>query len=153
MQIHPDSWYAMTPRGRCLCWGVSSALLLACFIGLQWRMQDRQIAAQQARHARNAEAHARLWAAVRKLSLPEDAPPSPAAEPFSPLAFDTDELRMVRWQPGGRGGELVLEASWTQIPSLFASLARHDVAVGRFSIQPEQKRLQIVMQLERQDAG
>jgi len=47
----------------------------------------------------------------------------------------------------------VMEATWAQIPSLFATLARRDVAVGRFSIQPGQNRLQIVMQLERQDAG
>ena len=136
MRIHPDSWYAMTPRGRCLCWGISSALLLAGVTGWQWRMQDRQIATQEARLVRNAETHSRLWTA-----------------PFSPLAFDTDELRMVRWQPRGAGGELVIKATWAQIPSLFATLARRDMAVGRFSIQPEQNRLQIVMQLERQDAG
>jgi len=115
-------------------------------------MQERQTAMQQVRQARNAEAHARLWTAVRKLSPPDDAP-SVAVRPFSPLEFDSDALRMVRWQPGGAGGELVIEATWAQIPSLFATLARRDVAVGRFSIQPEQNRLQIVMQLERQDAG
>jgi len=76
-----------------------------------------------------------------------------AAQPFSPLAFDTDELRMVRWQPVGTGGELVIEATWAQIPSLFATLARRDVAVARFSIQPEHNKLQVVMQLEHQDAG
>ena len=153
MRIPPDSWYAMTPRGRCLYWGLSSALLLSCLTGMQWRMQDRQTATQQAQHTRNVEAHARLWTAVRKLLPPDDAQSAVAAEPFSPLAFDTDALRMVRWQPGGAGGELVMEATWAQIPSLFATLARRDVAVGRFSIQPGQNRLQIVMQLERQDAG
>lgn len=153
MRIHPDSWYAMTPRGRCLCWGISSALLLAGVSGWQWRMQDRQIATQEARLVRNAETHSRLWTAVRKLSPPDNAQPSVAALPFSPLAFDTDELRMVRWQPRGAGGELVIKAAWAQIPSLFVTLARRDMAVGRFSIQPEQNRLQIVMQLERQDAG
>ena len=144
MRIHPDSWYAMTPRGRCLCWGISSALLLAGVTGWQWRMQDRQTATQQA--------HARLWVAVRKLSPPDDTHAPVAAQPFSPLAFDTDELRMVRWQPVGTGGELVIEATWAQIPSLFATLARRDVAVARFSIQPEHNKLQVVMQLERQDA-
>ncbi len=153
MRIHPDSWYAMTPRGRCLCWGVSTALLLICVTGLQGRMQDRQRATQQAGQMRNAENHARLWAAVRKLSPPDDSHAPVAAQPFSPLAFDTDELRMVRWQPVGTGGELVIEATWAQIPSLFATLARRDVAVARFSIQPEHNKLQVVMQLERQDAG
>lgn len=153
MQIPPDRWYAMTPRGRCLCWAVSSALLVFCVTGLQWRMQDRQTATQQARHARNAETHARLWTALRKLSPSDEAPSTVAARPFSPLEFDTDALRMVRWQPGGTGGELVIDATWAQIPALFATLAQRDVAVGRFSIQPEQNRLQIVMQLERQNAG
>ncbi len=102
---------------------------------------------------RNAENHARLWAAVRKLSPPDDTHAFVVARPFSPLAFDTDELRMVRWQPVGTGGELVIEATWAQIPSLFATLARRDVAVARFSIQPEHNKLQVVMQLERQDAG
>lgn len=145
MRIHPDSWYALAPRGRCLCWGVSSALLLLCATDWQGRMQERQVATQQA--------NARLWTAVRKLSPPEDVQPAVAARPFSPLEFNTDALRTVRWQPGGAGGELVIEATWAQIPALFATLARRDVAVGRFSIQPEQNRLQIVMQLERQNAG
>ncbi|MFK3712366.1 hypothetical protein [Leclercia adecarboxylata] len=145
MRIHPDSWYAMTPRGRCLCWGLSSALLLICATLWQGRMQAQPVATQQA--------NARLWSAVRKLSPPDEAQTAVATRPFSPLEFDTDALRMVRWQPGGRGGELVMEATWAQIPSLFVTLARRDVAVDRFSIQPEQNRLQIVMQLERHDAG
>jgi len=145
MRIHPDSWYAMTPRGRCLCWGLGSALLLICATLWQGRMQPQPVATQQI--------NARLWSAVRKLSPPDEAQTAVAARPFSPLEFDTDALRMVRWQPGGRGGELVMEATWAQIPSLFVTLARRDVAVDRFSIQPEQNRLQIVMQLERQDAG
>jgi len=145
MRIHPDSWYAMTPRGRCLCWGLSSALLLICATLWQGRMQAQPVATQQA--------NARLWSAVRKLSPPDEAQTAVATRPFSPLEFDTDALRMVRWQPGGRGGELVMEATWAQIPSLFVTLARRDVAVDRFSIQPEQNRLQIVMQLERKDAG
>ena len=145
MWIPPDSWYAMTPRGRCLCWGVSSALLLICATLWQGRVQEQPLTTQQA--------NARLWIAVRKLSPPDEAPPAVAARPFSPLEFDTDALRMVRWQPAGAGGELVIKATWAQIPSLFATLARRDVAVDRFSIQPEQNRLQIVMQLERQDAG
>ncbi|WP_347114534.1 hypothetical protein AAHB66_21820 [Leclercia sp. S52] len=145
MRIHPDSWYAMTPRGRCLCWGLSSALLLICATLWQGRMQAQPVATQQA--------NARLWSAVRKLSPPDEAQTAVATRSFSPLEFDTDALRMVRWQPGGRGGELVMEATWAQIPSLFVTLARRDVAVDRFSIQPEQNRLQIVMQLERHDAG
>jgi len=145
MRIPPDSWYAMTPRGRCLWWGVSSALLLICATLWQGRMQEQPVATQQA--------NARLWSAVRKLSPPDEAQTAVATRPFSPLEFDTDALRMVRWKPGGRGGELVMEATWAQIPSLFVTLARRDVAVDRFSIQPEQNRLQIVMQLERKDAG
>lgn len=145
MRMPPESWYAMTPRARCLCWGASSALLLICATLWQGRMQEQPVATQQA--------NARLWTAVRKLSPPDGAQPAVTARPFSPLEFDTDELRMVRWQPGGRGGELVIEATWGQIPSLFVTLARRDVAVDRFSIQPEHNRLQIVMQLERQDAG
>ena len=73
--------------------------------------------------------------------------------PFSPLEFDAPELRLVRWQPGNAGGELVVEAAWAQIPALFVTLAQRDVTVGRFSIQPERESLQVVMQLERQDAG
>lgn len=153
MQIPPDQWYAMSPRGRGLCWAVSSALLLACVSGWQWRMQARQIATQQAQFARSAETHAQLWVVVRKLAPPDDGQSPAATQPFSPLEFDSGELRMVRWQPGSTGGELVIEATWAQIPSLFVTLARRDVAVGRFSIQPEQNRLQVVMQLERQNAG
>ena len=76
-----------------------------------------------------------------------------ALRPFSPLEFDTGELRMVRWQPVNAGGELVVEAVWGQIPGLFATLAQRDVAVARFTLQPEQQKLRLTLQLERQNAG
>ncbi|MCU6667949.1 hypothetical protein M8013_04125 [Enterobacteriaceae bacterium H4N4] len=153
MRIPPDSWWAMAPRWRCLCWILFSALLLIGVLVTQMRERDQQTAAFQAQQARDASANARLWAAIRKLS--------PATEPvsvgvvrlFSPLEFDAPDLRLVRWQPGSAGGELVVEAAWAQIPTLFVTLAQRDVAVGRFSIQSEQETLQVVIQLERQDAG
>lgn len=153
MRIHPDSWWALAPRWRCLGWSLSSALLLLCVMGAQMRVRDQQAAEFQARHAKDAGANARLWASIRKLSPSRELASVGVVRPFSPLEFDAPDLRLVRWQPGSAGGELVVEAAWTQIPALFVTLAQRDVAVGRFSIQPEQETLQVVMQLERQDAG
>lgn len=153
MRIHPDSWWAMPPRWRCLCWILSSALLLLGVAGTQMRGRDRQTAVFQAQRVQDAGANARLWASVRKLTPAAEPASAGMARPFSPLEFDAPELRLVRWQPGNAGGELVVEAAWAQIPALFVTLAQRDVAVGRFSIQPERETLQVVMQLERQDAG
>lgn len=153
MRIDPERWYALSPRWRWLLWSVSSGLMLLCATGMQWRMQAQQIATAQARHVRDAEIAARLWRTVRQL-VPSDPSPSPvASRPFTPLEFDTGEMRMVRWQPGRSGGELVLEATWEQIPALFDTLAQRDMAVGHFSIQPEEKSLRITLQLEHHDAG
>lgn len=153
MRIPPDIWYALSPRWRWLCWGLSSGLMLLCVLGGQLRMQQQQLATHQAQHARDAAINGRLWTAVRKLSPVEDAPSSVALRPFSPLEFDTGELHMVRWQPVNAGGELVVEAVWGQIPGLFATLAQRDVAVARFTLQPEQQKLRLTLQLERQNAG
>ncbi|MEB6381237.1 HofO [Leclercia adecarboxylata] len=153
MRIHFDSWCALSPRWRCLCWGVSSGLMLLCVAGGQLRLQYQQLATQRAQHVQDAQNNARLWAAVRKLSPADDAPSTVAPRPFSPLEFDTGELRMVRWQPMSTGGELVVEAVWAQIPALFVTLARRDVVVGRFTLQPEQQRLRLTLQLERRNAG
>ena len=153
MRIPPDIWYRLSPRWRGLCWGVSSGLMLFGVTGVQLHIQQQQLTTQQAQHEQGAAINARLWTAVRKLFPEDDVPASMATRPFSPLEFDTGEMRMVRWQPVSAGGELVVDAVWAQIPTLFATLARRDVAVGRFTIQPEQQKLRITLQLERQNAG
>lgn len=153
MRIHPDIWYALSPRWRGLCWVISSGLMLLCATGVQLRIQQQQLTTQQAQQARDAAINARLWTAVRRLSPTDDAISTVALRPFSPLEFDTGEMRMVRWQPVSAGGELVVDAVWAQIPALFATLARRDVAVGRFTLQPEQQKLRLTLQLERQNAG
>lgn len=153
MRIHPDSWWAMAPRWRCLGWILFSALLLIGLLVTQMRERNHQAAALLAQQAKDAGTNARLWAAIRQLSPVTEPVAVGVVRPFSPLEFDAPDLRLVRWQPAGAGGELVVEAAWAQIPTLFVTLAQRDVAVGRFSIQPEQDTLQVVMQLEQQDAG
>lgn len=153
MRIHPEIWYALSPRRRSLCWVIGTGLMLLCAIGVQLNIQDHQLTTQQAQQARDAALNARLWTAVRKLSPADNVASTVAARPFSPLEFDTGEMQMVRWQPGNAGGELVVDAVWPQIPRLFSTLARRDVAVVRFSLQPEQQKLRLTLQLERQNAG
>lgn len=153
MRIDPDSWCALTSRWRCICWAVSSTLIVLLVTGVQARLRDRQLATGQAQQVRDTNINAGLWAAVRKLTPPAQVQSPAITRPFSPLEFDTGDRRMVRWQPGNNGGELVVEAGWAQIPTLFSTLAQRDIAVARFSIQPEKKTLQVVMQLERQNAG
>ncbi|URN98981.1 hypothetical protein NB069_20365 [Leclercia adecarboxylata] len=153
MRIHPEIWYALSPRWRGLCWLICSGLMLLCAIGAQLHIQHQQLTTQQAQQMQDAALNARLWAAVRKLPPAEDTPSTVAPPPFSPLEFNTAEMQMVRWQPASAGGELVVDAVWPQIPALFSTLARRDVAVVRFSLQPEQQKLRLTLQLERQNAG
>lgn len=153
MRIHPDCWYAMTPCWRGLCWVISSAIMVIGLTGAQLRMREQQAATRLTQQAQDTASNAGLWASVRKLSPPDNAHTSETPRPFSPLEFDTGEQHLVRWIPGNSGGELVVEAVWAQIPTLFVTLAQRDVVVGRFSIQPEQKTLQVTLQLERQNAG
>ncbi len=149
----PERWCALTPRWRVLCWLASTLLLLLGWFVLVYHPARQQLVALEAQCSQASAFNAALWAAARKAtpSATEEAPQPAVA--FTPLAFNHMEMRLVRWQPVSGGGELILKAAWGRIPALFTALARHDVAVRQFSVEPQQSGLQVVLQLERRDGG
>ena len=69
-------------------------------------------------------------------------------QPFSPLAFQREDARLVYWKPQHSGGELALDALWGAVPALFSRLALENVRVSAFSITPQGKQLRLSLQLE-----
>lgn len=148
----PERWCALAPRWRVICWLAGTLILLLGWFVLVYHPARQQLAALEAQRSQASAFNAALWAAVRKASSSTEEAPQPVVA-FTPLAFNHKEMRLVRWQPGSGGGELILEAEWGRIPALFTALTRHDVAVRQFSVEPQQSGLQVVLQLERRDGG
>ena len=148
-----ERWCALTPGWRCGLWLACSLLLLQGWLFFHHQPARQRLSAQEAQRQREAASHRALWASARKLYPPPTDEIAPAPEPFTPLAFNANGLRLVRWQPATAGGELAISAAWTEIPAIFSALAQRDVAVAHFSIAPEKQTLQVVLQLERRNAG
>ncbi|SNY71919.1 hypothetical protein [Enterobacter sp. CC120223-11] len=88
------------------------------------------------------------WKKVMLLRGPAGEVSSHLAKPFSALDFDGVKSRLLSWEPSGKRGELILEADWLAIPSLFNQLAERNQAVRAFSILPGVPRLTLRLQLE-----
>lgn len=148
-----ECWCALAPRWRCTLWFACSLLLLVGWLLFHYQPAQQRLSAQEAQRLREAASHMALWSSVRKLFPPPAEQSAALSQPFTPLAFNTRGLRLVRWQPAATGGELVVDAAWTEVPALFSALARHDVAVAHFSVAPELRALRVVLLLERRHAG
>ena len=125
-----------------------------CWVpGCCWRdrlfSSSRSLRQSEVRLAQSAE----LWASEAQPHPVLAAPVILASLPFSPLDFQTDGVRLVRWLPGANGGELTLKVDWAQIPAVFERLAQRGMAVSGFSVKPEEARLQLVLQVENTDAN
>ena len=148
-----ERWCALAPRWRCVLWFAWSMFLLLGWLFFHFQPAQQLLSAQEAQRQREAASHRTLWASARKLYPPPADEIARTSEPFTPLAFNDNGLRLVRWQPASAGGELAIAAAWTEIPAIFSALAQHDVAVAHFSVAPEKQTLQVVLQLERRNAG
>ena len=71
-----------------------------------------------------------------------------ATKPFSPVDFQRSGAELMSWTPDGRGGELVLETVWEQVPSVFMLLAERGMRVSAFSLQAGETRHVLTLQLE-----
>ncbi len=69
-------------------------------------------------------------------------------KPFSPVDFQRPGAELMSWTPAGRGGELVLESIWEQVPSVFTLLAERGMRVVAFSLQAGETRHVLTLQLE-----
>jgi pilus assembly protein HofO len=148
-----ERWCALAPRWRCAVWFACSLHLLLGWLFLHYQPAQQRLIAQEAQRQREAASQRAIWASARKLYPPPANKIAPPSQPFTPLAFNANGLRLVRWQPATAGGELAIAAAWTEIPAIFSALALHDVAVAHFSVAPEKQTLQVVLQLERRNAG
>jgi pilus assembly protein HofO len=95
--------------------------------------------------------HAALWPRVMRLQqavVGAQTPPPAATVPFSPVDFQRQDVALVSWMPAGRGGDIVLESAWYQVPATFGLLAERGMQVNAFSIQPGAERLLLTLQLE-----
>lgn len=70
------------------------------------------------------------------------------SKPFSPVDFQRSGAELMSWTPDGRGGELVLETVWEQVPSVFMLLAERRMRVAAFSLQAGETRHVLTLQLE-----
>lgn len=70
------------------------------------------------------------------------------SKPFSPVDFQRPGAELMSWTPDGRGGELVLETVWEQVPSVFMLLAERGMRVAAFSLQAGKTRHVLTLQLE-----
>jgi len=75
------------------------------------------------------------------------------ARPFSAMDFQTDSCQLVSWQPGTKGGELVLNGQWSALIQVFYLLANQDMHVSGFSMSPEKQSLKLMLQLEENTHG
>ena len=153
MRVSIDRWHALAPRWRGAMWLACSLALLLGWLLFSYRPVQQQLATLEQQWQRDAISHAALWSSTRMLYPPPETGGTRSLPPFTPLAFNANGLRLVRWQPAKSGGELGVAAAWAHIPALFSSLAQRDVAVVHFSVEPVQQALQVVLQLERRNAG
>ncbi|MTH47725.1 HofO family protein [Intestinirhabdus alba] len=143
-----DGWCNLSPRVRCLFWGGwTLALSLLAVLGLPGGRPPVVGAL-----LRQQEANRTLWPELRQLAaLPERRADAPRAQAlsFSPLAFQTPAVHLVRWQPAGAGGELSVRMRWSEMGPLFVRLAAQDMRVSRFTLEPDGDALCLTLQLER----
>ncbi|WLI77951.1 hypothetical protein Q5705_05185 [Kosakonia sp. H02] len=148
MSFNLDTWLALPPPVRVICW-LASAL---CGLSLVWWLSIRPIhnaqahavAQQMAQHSvRQAQ-----WRKLRALSLPVEHSPLPDARRFSPLDFQAQDRQLIRWQPAPGGGELVLETRWQRVVETFPLLAERGMLIPAFSLVASEERLQFTLQLE-----
>lgn len=147
-------WYALSPPLRALA-GITAVVLMMtlCWWGLvrpitteRHGLDAQRVAQQPARQAR--------WKALLELKPPAaTASDDETSEAFSPLALQSAGRQLIRWQPNGAGGELLLEAQWTQIPQTFLYLAGCNMRAEAFSLVMKENRLHFTLQLVRNDAG
>lgn len=74
------------------------------------------------------------------------------SETFVALAFSQQhQADFIRWQPGARRSELVLEPVWEHVPGLFSALTDYGLTVPTFSITKVDERLRLTLTLESVD--
>lgn len=141
-------WLESRSVVRLVCWCVVSAIFALAAWGLLVRPAWQKCTELDTLSRRAAHTNITLWPTARGFS-PEPARgntrPMP---PFSPLELQGKTTRLVHWKPQHNGGELALEAMWSEVPTLFFRLAQQAVRIRAFNIVPAGERLRLSLQLE-----
>lgn len=149
----PDGWRQLSLTAR-----VRVSALLVMSIGIYVCFQAGYpafLSAQKSREIRQIQHTGMMSSWQRLLSLPASTDvslqPSVKAIPFSPVSFQRAGARLKGWLPSGKGGEMVLETAWQQVPSTFVMLAERDMRVVNFTLTAENGVLRLTLQLVSDD--
>ncbi|MDF3826591.1 MULTISPECIES: HofO family protein [unclassified Pseudocitrobacter] len=137
--LRPERWHA----------GLAGVLLMAAG-GVAFLLQSEAASPNAAWKQQQILRIAR-WQSVMPLqaalNVAADATLA-ATKPFSPVDFQRPGAELMSWTPAVRGGELVLETEWEQVPSVFMLLAERGMRVSAFSLQAGETRHVLTLQLE-----
>lgn len=136
-----ERWCDLSRSGRWACWFV---LLLVAVAGGSYS----HLTMPALPEISDTKAQWKRLMVLRQQSALPEVPPR---EPFSPLGFQATDVKLVSWQPSGRGGELVLDSGWRSIADLFSLLARSGTALQAFHVLPHAGALRITLTLEADD--
>ncbi|HKS34850.1 MAG TPA: HofO [Enterobacteriaceae bacterium] len=151
MLPNPECWRDLRPGVRVILWlGTLVALAALWAGGFLWGPYQAQISAdaeiqgqQAALMIQRRQLREQELALVR-----DDAEETVRLIPFSALNFQSAEAQLVSWKPDEKGGELVLETSWSPLPAMFQHLAEQDMTPAAFAIEPEGRLLHFTLHLE-----
>lgn len=150
MACNIDSWFALSPLARLLCWLAATL----CGVALLWWLviapQQKELAQLSSLQAAQDEARTAQWRKLRALAMPADAFASALATTcrFSPLNLPAHDQQLVRWQPGQGGGQAELETEWGAAMNIFQRLAECGMSVSSFSLTNGRGALRFIVQLE-----
>lgn len=153
MRLNPDRWLSLSARSRGATWLM---VTLGC-AALAWLLAVRPCTSKQTQ--RLADLHAQqlsrsqLWASIMPLRQAEaQAATAPLpGRAFSALAFQTGSARLLSWHPNARGGEMVLQTGWQDVPETFARLAEQRMQATAFSLGLKESVLHLRLELESGD--
>ena len=145
MGIWYQRWTDARPSRRVLCWLIASGIVAFAIWGALLRPAALCYADIQAQASSAKRINASLWPKAGRRPVVTQVKP---VQPFSPLAFQREDARLVYWKPQHSGGELALDALWGAVPAIFSRLALENARVSAFSITPQGKQLRLSLQLE-----
>lgn len=107
MGIWYQRWADARPSRRVLCWLIASGLVAWAIWGLLLRPAALRYADVQAQAISAKRINASLWPEAGRQAVFTQVTPS---RPFSPLAFQREDARLVYWKPQQSG------ESWRWMP-------------------------------------
>ncbi|WP_312282898.1 hypothetical protein [Pseudescherichia sp.] len=155
MHLNPERWLSLSAHSRSAIW---LTIALGC-AALAWLLAVRPCIHEQTQRLAEIRAQqqsrSQLWADVMPLRQAEELATSAILpeRAFSALAFQTGSARLLSWHPNARGGELVLQTGWQDVPETFALLAKQRMQATAFSLALKEGVLHLRLELESSDGS